>query len=285
MRILPNLVHLRAFEAVCRHLNISKAANELCVSHSAISQQIKALEQDLNVSLIDRSSHKIKLTAQGQDYAQTVTAVFDRLRNATLKMRQYHQARPWVFAVPNTLGLQRIIPKLSEWYEAHPELKIQLLLRRDVNEGGEADFGISYAPLDSANTGLILAEDQLVAIKAYGSDLDFKQNAALIRVSADLRKEDWPRWLEGSGVSVDWQAGFSFHETIQAIAAAKNGLGILVTHTFFVAEDLASQKLELAYPCRINTGMAYYFKAKDEVGNSEALIALRDWLVSCFRNG
>ncbi len=277
MRILPNLLHLRAFEAVARHLNISKAGDELFVTHSAISQQVKALEEDLSVSLIDRSGHKIKLTAAGQEYAESIISIFNRLRQVSKKIRRYKNKSIIRLGVPNTLGLKCLIPKLGLFYDTYPDSQIQLLIFHDQNEPDDVDIEIGYAERQGIDADMILATDQLVAIKApsYKTPID---QARLLKVTSPMRQQDWPQWLAATNLTLDTSNMISFHETLQAIQATENGLGIFVTHETFIKEDLKQNKLDLAHPAMASTNNVFYLKASDSVQETSRFKEVKAWL-------
>jgi DNA-binding transcriptional LysR family regulator len=277
MRILPNLIHLRAFEAVARHLNISKAGDELFVTHSAVSQQVKALEEDLGVSLINRTGHKIKLTAAGQEYAESIISIFNRLRQVSKKIRSTKNQSIIRLGVPNTLGLKCLIPKLGLFYDTYPDSEIQLLIFHDQNEPDDVDIEISYGERQGIDADMILTEDRLVAIKApfYKAVID---QARLLKVTSPMRQQDWPQWLTAANLTLDTSNMISFHETLQAIQAAENGLGIFVTHEIFIREDLKQNKLCLANPLTIPTEKVFYLKANDDIKNSPRFQEIKAWL-------
>ena len=278
MRILPNLIHLRAFEAVARHLNISKAGDELFVTHSAVSQQVKALEEDLGVSLINRSGHKIKLTAAGQEYAESIISIFNRLRQVSKKVRSTKNQSIIRLGVPNTLGLKCLIPKLGLFYDTYPDSQIQLLIFHDQNEPDDVDIEISYGERQGIDADMILAEDRLVAIKSPHYKASLENDARLIRVTPTMRQQDWPLWLAALKIEVDTSNMISFHETLQAIQAAENGLGIFVTHEIFVREDLKQNKLRLAHALMVTTDKVFYLKASDSAQETPRFQEVKAWL-------
>ena len=284
MRILPNLIHLRAFEAVARHLNISKAGDELFVTHSAISQQVKALEEDLGVSLINRTGHKIKLTAAGQEYAESIISIFNRLRQVSKKIRSSKNQSIIRLGVPNTLGLKCLIPKLSLFYDAYPDSQIQLLIFHDQNEPDDVDIEISYGDPQGIDADMILAQDRLVAIKSPTHKDKLNAGARLIKVTPSMRQQDWPLWLTAAHLTLDTSNMISFHETLQAIEATENDLGIFVTHEIFVKEDIKQNKLCLAHPLMVPTEKVFYLKASNDIKVLPRFQEVKSWLQSILGN-
>lgn len=288
MERLPNLIHLRAFEAVARHLNVSKAGDELFVSHSAISQQIKALEEMLHVQLLDRRRRKIKLTEAGQEYADTLIDVFSRLRQATQKVKSHKENAAIRLSVPNTLAIKRIIPKLSIFYELYPDIPLELLIYHEKIPKSEVDIEIAYGNKEDIEPDMWLSDDYLIAVKSPNCETDLKKysskNDRLIKVNAPLRQFDWTMWLKQAklkkSLEKDLKKALAFSETIQAIEAAENGLGIFVTHEIFVKDDLKQAKLTLADSCRVDTGKTYYLKARQETQNRKEFKEIQHWLIN-----
>lgn len=279
MRILPNLLYLRAFEAVSRHLNISKAADELFVTPSAVSQQIKALEEDLGVSLLDRSQHRIKLTTAGQEYALTLFNVFNILRQASTKVRAYKNKPSIRIGVHNTLGIKCLIPKLNTFYETYPNINIQLLIFHEQNSPTDVDIEIVYHEAGPTSSDIKLINDYLVAIQAAKDNKTLKK-ARMINVSSSIRHEDWPRWLKAAKIKAPETSPITFRETMQAIEAAKNGLGIFVTHYLFVKEELDRKTLKLAHPLKLKIPQAFYLKANEDVQKTPYFAAVKEWLIA-----
>lgn len=285
MERLPNPMHLRAFEAVARHLNISKAGDELFVSHSAVSQQVKALEEALGVNLIDRTGHKIKLTAAGQEYAETLMSAFGKVRQVSKKIRSYKNSAMIRLGIPNTLGIKCVIPKLSLFYNAYPHIPIQLLICHESNNPPDVDIEICYGEKTEVDATMFLSDDYLVAIKApsYSDNWRSQANNSLphvISVSAALRKNDWPQWLAAANLELDLSRAILFRETIQAIEAAENALGVLVTHKIYVNDDLKNNGLLLADPQIVKTDNVFYLKANDSIKNTRAFEEIKTWLVN-----
>ncbi len=287
MERLPNLIHLRAFEAVARHLNVSKAGDELFVSHSAISQQIKALEEMLDVQLLDRRGRKIKLTEAGQEYADVLISLFTRLRQATVKVKSHKENAAIRLSVPNTLAIKCIIPKLNIFYDVYPDIALELLIYHEKTPKSEVDIEIAYGNKEDIEPDMWLSDDYLVAIKSPNCETDLKKFSSkkdrLIKVNAPLRQLDWTMWLKQAklkkSLEKDLKKALAFSETIQAIEAAENGLGIFVTHEIFVKEDLKHNKLVLADPHRVYTNKAYHLKCNLEFQHKKEFTQIRDWLV------
>ncbi|HBK00031.1 MAG TPA: LysR family transcriptional regulator, partial [Delftia acidovorans] len=116
---LPSLQALRCFEAAARRENFSKAAEELHLTHGAISRAVRLLEDDLGVTLFDRRSRRVFLTDAGRPQAQAVHEGLERMRQATQELRsRAQQARRWVLSCEPTFLMRWLIPRLGGLQEA-----------------------------------------------------------------------------------------------------------------------------------------------------------------------
>ena len=115
MRRLPPLNALRAFEAVARLGTLQKAATELCVTHGAVSRQLKQLENWLGVSLFEREQRALRLNAQGSAYRQSATAAFDLIHEATVNTRQQRSAHVLGISTTHSIASKWLLPRLPDF--------------------------------------------------------------------------------------------------------------------------------------------------------------------------
>src|SRR5690348_2999423 len=123
---LPPLAALRAFETAARHLNYSRAAEELFITHSAVSHQIKALEAELGVKLFRRSGRAMLLTAEGQKLHAHVREAFARLKRGLAELRPERRRATLTVSVLPGFAARWLVPRLPEFYRRHPELDVNL---------------------------------------------------------------------------------------------------------------------------------------------------------------
>src|SRR5262245_60704325 len=125
---LPSLNALLAFETAARHSSFTKAAQELCVTQTAVSHQIKALEKELGTTLFKRTPQRISLTADGRAWARELTLVFSRLRDLNASLRRASaKERPHVsVSVIPSLGSRWLVPRLGRFFQAYPEVDVRL---------------------------------------------------------------------------------------------------------------------------------------------------------------
>ena len=129
---------------------------------------------------------------------------------------------------------------------------------------------------------MILTGDQLLAVQAFEDPTPLHQAKPIV-VSSPLRQQDWPRWLEHAQCKIDLEKAITIRETLQAIEAAKNGLGVFVTHKPFVAEELQNKTLKLAHSKVLDLkNQGFYLQAQEPIQKHPNFAALKDWLTAAM---
>jgi LysR family transcriptional regulator, glycine cleavage system transcriptional activator len=154
---LPHLAFLQGFEAAARTLSFTKAAEELFVTQSAVSRQIRALEDNLGLKLFERRSRSLTLTDNGQALYRIATDVFDRLQAATDRLRAETRARQ--LAITTTTGFASLwlIPRLRRFTALHPDIDVRLAATTDVLnlERSLIDIAIRYCRPETVPEGTV----------------------------------------------------------------------------------------------------------------------------------
>jgi LysR family transcriptional regulator, glycine cleavage system transcriptional activator len=158
VRKLPPLSELRAFEAAARHLSFKSAAEELGVTSTAISHQIRLLEEYCGAPLFRRRPRPLKLTDQGTKLFSTVKEGLDSFSIALSAIRGGAQARPLKITATNAFAGRWLVPRLPDWNKTHPSFALEVIGTDDVLDlwSGEADVSIRYAR--AAPTELVVHE-------------------------------------------------------------------------------------------------------------------------------
>src|SRR5689334_3739206 len=126
-RRLPPLNSLRAFEAAARHQSLSRAAEELCVTHGAISRQVTKLEEFLEAKLFERRHQQVVLTKRGAAYAARLQELFDQIQEATVAHFYSQSARSVLrIGVLSTFAMRFLIPRLARFKRQYPDLALQV---------------------------------------------------------------------------------------------------------------------------------------------------------------
>lgn len=134
-RRLPSLTALRAFEAAARNGSFKQAAEELCVSQSAISHQIKDLEKSLGIDLFERHVRAVKLTVAGATYYPQLREAFDKIQGATTRLVETQAETVLNIQTYSTLAIRWLIPLLSEFSALAPDIDVRV-----ITDQNEADF-------------------------------------------------------------------------------------------------------------------------------------------------
>ncbi len=254
-RELPPLNALRAFEVAARLQSISLAADELHVTHGAVSRQIRALETQLGVVLFVKDGRGVKLSAAGVRLRDVAFDSFERLRDVCVELKRQGSDAPFVLGCPGSLLARWFIPRLDRLNRELPQLRLQL-------SSSEGDLDPRRPGLDAT---LLFAEppwpaDMQVyelAIEAIGpvlspryaraSELLQAPAAALLSealLHTSSRPQAWPAWALRNGLApTELNFGQGFEHLYYLLEAAVAGLGVAIAPQQLVAADLAAGRL------------------------------------------
>jgi DNA-binding transcriptional LysR family regulator len=257
-RHVPSTRALLAFDAVARHRAVGKAADELNLTHSAVSQQLRQLEAQLGVRLLQRGARGSVLTPEGRRYHAQIAADLLRLENHTLEaMAQRPDGARLQVGVLPVLGERWLMPRLTEFTTRHPacSLHLQVFPNRIALDEPAFDIAVQYddAPWAGAAVRPLMAE-HLVAVCAPQSPQraalargDFRQ-AALLQLSSRLGA--WDDWFVRAGITrtpANTVGGHRFDLFSMLIEAVRADIGIGLVPQFAVERELRSGELALAH--------------------------------------
>jgi LysR family glycine cleavage system transcriptional activator len=290
-RPLPPLTALRAFEAAGHHGSFRRAAEELHVTESAISHQIRQLEAELEVALFVRERGATRLTAEGEALLPGLRAGFAELARAVAVLDQ-RRGHLLSISMLSTLAMRWFIPRLARFQARNPEIEVRI--STSVDPVDFARSGIDCAIRFGAGGWPGLAADLLFAERLtpvcspilaspqrpLAAPRDLARHTLL---HARLRPDDWRIWLHAAGVAVgdcDPDAGPVFETRNFAIAAAVQGLGVAVVEPALAADELAAGRLIEPFPQRPpHGGGAYYLVCPRATADAPRIAALRRWLI------
>jgi DNA-binding transcriptional LysR family regulator len=254
-RELPPLNALRAFEAAARLQSISKAGEELHVTHGAISRQIRALEEQLGVNLFDKDGRGVKLTDAGLRLRDVTTESFERLSNVCAELRRETEERPFVLGCPGSLLARWFIPRLDRLQRELPELRLQLSASQGELDprSAEVDATLLFAdpPWPSDMQVFELAPERIGPVLSPR----YVDHARLSTATADAlyaepllhttsRPQAWPQWAQAQGLAPErLQLGQGFEHLYYLLEAAAAGLGVAIAPQTLVADDLRGGRL------------------------------------------
>jgi len=288
-RHLPSLTALRAFEAAGRHENFSLAAQELRVTHAAVSRQIRRLEEDLAVRLFRRTGNRVELTAAGAELLPVLSRALDAISQAAERLSSGRQANRLVLCVDPGLAARWLNARLAEFHRLEPEIDVEIFPSLDLApfERDEVDAAIHY---DFVAPAPPYRAVHLIAVEAFPvcSPRLAEQNGGL-RTPADLARfrllheQDtawWRRWLELVGEHrVDWSKGAIYHDSSLVLDAAVEGHGVAVGDNLLAYEALADGRLIKPFAETCSSGSYYLVKPEPE-RQHRALPTFEAWLVT-----
>lgn len=287
-RYLPPLNALKAFEAAARHLSVTAAAEELCVTQGAVSKQIRQLESRLGTGLFERRANGIVLTDAGQQYLPFVSAALDSLDMATEQLQRGKQKRErLLLSVTPSFTSSWLISRIHDFENLYPSLQVDLLSgdgRPDFS-GTEIDIAIRCLHPDRANHYhrlllserlLLLASPELLERKAIQQPLDLLQHRLLTQVT---RPGMWDEFLATLGLDGEQaQHGAGFEHFFMSIKAAEEGLGIGLVPDFLAQESISKGRLVNPLGLSLMSGFAYYLFCPGYKSELLKVVQFRDWL-------
>ncbi|MBL8772246.1 MAG: LysR family transcriptional regulator [Phenylobacterium sp.] len=275
---LPSLNALRAFEAVARTGRVTLAADELSVTHSAVSRQVKALEAALGVRLFTGPKNRLELTAAGRELAPALTAAFDQIAGAVRGVRT--GGEDLHVAVNASLSVKWLIPRLPGFQEAQPGLRLQLSeLSPHATTHRGAQAVVRIVPLARASEPNVtpFMRNALGVVMTPHMAARYRDDPLQApRLVAQTHPEAWHVWAEHAGVELRPAPERPFAHVHFAQDAALAGLGAAVVSWPFVAEDVAAGRLVAPLGFRWSTTTFALIAAPGAQGR--ALHRFRDWL-------
>jgi LysR family transcriptional regulator, glycine cleavage system transcriptional activator len=289
MRRLPPLAALRAFEAAARHLSFKRAAEELNVTPTAISHQVRLLEESLGKRLFERRVRHVVMTAEAQSLYCVLRDGFDAFARALDDIAARSPRAAVTVTATTAFTGKWLVPRVAAFRAVRPDIDLKLLATEDVNDldAGAADLALRFsrhpdprlvaeplfvdrfAPVASPRLGLTAPSD-LKSITLL--HFDWRNNAA--------DAPTWPRWLAEAKVQgVDGRAGLRFSDESHAIQAAIAGHGVGLLSLTLVADELGARTLVVPFGPEIESVTCYLMQSAQRP-LSEAAAAVRQWLRS-----
>ena len=252
---LPPLNALRAFEAAARLNSISQAADELHVTHGAVSRQVRLLEEHLSVALFSKEGRGLKLTDAGIRLRDVSAELFGRLRITCAELQQGQADAPFVLACPGSLLARWFIPRLDRLNRELPELRLQLSASEGEldprRSGVDATLWFAEPPWPADMQVFELAAERIGPVLspryAHFAALHQAPAAALLGeplLHTSSRPQAWPSWAASNALDATaLKLGQGFEHLYYLLEAAAAGLGVAIAPQQLVADDLAAGRL------------------------------------------
>ena len=297
MRKLPPLRALHAFEAAARHHSFAAAANELGVTPTAISHQIRQLEEACGVKLFQRRPRPLLLTSAGARLYPALRNGFDALATAMALLAEEDAQTPLRVTSPNAFASKWLVPRLPKWREENPTVALEIIGTDAVLDvrAGATDVAIRYArkpPLDLMahevfrDTFVPVCSPRL--LEQHGP---IERAADLLRfplihydwINSDPEAPTWRQWLAvARSIDPDFNPlekawDLSFSEELHAIDAVIGGQGVAICSDVVVSNELSSGLLVQAHPLAL-PGYGFYLVAMAHGPQAPVIEAFSAWM-------
>jgi LysR family transcriptional regulator, glycine cleavage system transcriptional activator len=292
---LPSLNGLRAFEAAARHLSFTQAAAELNVTQTAISHQIRRLEEELGIRLFVRQNRALALTPKARDYLPGVRAAFNDLRLATDRLLRKDDDNVLTISTLASLAAKWLLPRLTAFQEAHPGIDVRITTSTGLVDfkGGDVDAAIRYGRghwpglraewLMADEVFPVCSPALLIGKRPLRRPEDLRDHVLLHNTN---NSDDWRLWLTASGLPADIskQPGITFDLILMTVQAAIDGIGIAMGRTSYVQDDIAKGRLVVPFEIALPADAGFYLVSPEATADPPKLRAFRNWLTAAAQN-
>ena len=287
----PPLKNLRAFCVAARHLSFKIAAEELCLTPSAVSHQMKELETILGMRLFERRTRSLELTGAGQRLLEEVEPLLDGLDRALTQLARHDGRETLRVRAPTLFANELLIPRLEEFCEAHPLIDVQLDTRdpRPVTHSPTADVsivltatppvGVRSARLFSSPLTAVCAPQHAGRVARLGREVF----GTLPLIVDRTRPFAWSNWAEEVGLErPEPRQLIEFDTMIAAVRAAERGLGIALVPVRLCQSWIRTGALVCVFAVELATPEAYYLVSRPRDAERPPVKALTRWALAQY---
>jgi len=286
---LPPLNNLKAFEAAARHESFTRAAEELCVTQGAVSQQVKGLEDGLGIKLFNRERQRLVITEAGRDYLLVVRDALDRIAVGTERLLQRQNAGVLTVSTSPDFAAKWLVHRLGHFAEAHSgiDLRVSATLHHVDFAREEVDLAVRHGEGNWPGLDTVqLSTEQLFAVcspkllsgrRVGGKPADILK-FPLIHLDS---RADWTRWLRAAGIDEGAAThGPVLNRASMVIDAAIDGQGIALARTTLAAWDLINRRLVRPFPDTLPLGKTYWIVCPKATSSLPKIVTFREWLLA-----
>ncbi|QQR38003.1 LysR substrate-binding domain-containing protein [Devosia rhizoryzae] len=284
---LPPLAAIRAFEAVARHLNFTRAAEELGMTQAAVSYQIRLLEERVGTPLFLRKPRQVELTEAGIRLAPEVAQAFDLLRSGFARSRGQIDGMLALSSVP-TFASQWLAPNIGLFQLSHPDIAVRVESSGHLVDFAAEEFDAVIRATSREVEGLVYhrllnAEFAPMISPKLMEEYQIREPRDLLRVPQITPDDPWfIKWLELSGIAppkFDDRPFSRLESQYMEAAAVAAGRGFAMMTPAFYPEEMASGRLVQPFETVGWNGHAYYLVYPESRRNQPKIKAFRDWIV------
>lgn len=291
MRSIPSFALLKAFESAARLESFTLAAGELHLTQSAVSHQVRALEEYFGRSLFVRRNRRVELTAEGLRLHESLSRVFDVIEAACSEVALAPHAQVLALHCSPSLAVKWLGPRLPEFIEAHPGITIRLTSGAepiDLTRVQELDVAISYGSA-LARAGIVslpLGTERIAplcspALLRPGVPVQ-EQIRALTLIDSPLSRITWPDWFALNKIALPGRPRPSFDRAALVISAAVDGMGVALESTRLAEREISRGDLielgrDVFRPVESET---HFLSYRSNEGRVPKVKCFQDWLFS-----
>ena len=287
-RKIPGTDLLIAFETSARHQSFTRAAEELCLTQSAVCRQISTLEDYLGIQLFNRVKKRVTLSEAGLLYAKQVREYLKQMEHDTLSLMAHRGAGGVLeLAVIPTFAARWLIPRLADFHSRNPAITLDLTTRAepfmftDTPFDAAIHFGDPVWP--GAITEYLFGEDMVPvcspSLLGGATRVDPEQLERLPLLHQSARPDAWREWFEVAGrPNVNAMGGPRYELFSLLVEAARAGLGVALMPRFFVLSEIASGELLIPSPYVLHNQRSYYLVYPQNKVGSPSLQVFCQWL-------
>jgi LysR family transcriptional regulator, glycine cleavage system transcriptional activator len=286
LRRLPPLNALKAFEAAARSESCTRAAEELCVTQGAVSQQVKALEATLGIKLFIRERQRLVITEAGREYLAVVRDALDRIAVGTERLVQRQTSGVLTVSTSPDFAAKWLVHRLDQFVEAHPDIDLRVSATLHHVDFAREDVDIAVRHGDGNWPGLDvvrLCSEQLFPVcspKLVSGRNRITQASDLLKFPL-LRLDDWKtwsRWFDAAGVADPVARGPILNRASMLIDAAVDGHGIALARTALAAWDLINGRLVKPVDVSLRMSKTYWIVCPKATSGLPKISTFRVWL-------
>lgn len=288
---LPPLNFIEGFEAAARHLSFTKAAAELFLTQSAVSRQIKALEDQLGVQLFERRTRALSLTPEGEALFQTVADVLRRIEETTQRIQGRAEERTFTVTTTPAFASLWLIPRLVGYTRENPKVDVRISASNELVdlERSGIELAVRYSGPQAAGIKLFAEEVFPVcspsllrdAKRPLATPADLKLHVLLHY--ADLSRStpalDWSMWLQSVGLpNLEPAGALHFSHYDQIVLAAVNGQGVALGRSPLIRRFIREGTLLAPFDTKFVAARAYYVIASKSSERNTDVKNFVSWL-------
>ncbi len=287
----PSLRFLKTFQIAAKRGSFKAAADELCVTASAISHQIKVLEDELGLALFERGPRSLALTEAGAHYLENIDAVFSRLESVTEQLRARFSRAVVRLQVPPFFASELLVPRLASFSAVHADIDIQIATDITPNEAhasdsdvsivvGTGDWGDVHATRLFSLTYVPACSPQLLRRSSIRSVTDLEQESL---IAHNHRPDLWDRWTAMLGIDPLRPKQLIRFDTMSAVVhAAEQGVGVALVSTPLSTSRFSCGSLTKLFDAELATGESYFLVVRPDDAARPAVRQLIAWLLQQF---